>query len=431
MSEPLAVREAPASYVLDAHHVRSGYKQTDLGIIPEDWDAIPMGRVGECLIGLTYSPQDVCDFGTLVLRSSNVQNGRLEFEDNVYVDMEIPQRAITKENDILICVRNGSRQLIGKCALIDAKTAGSAFGAFMSVLRSESAKFLFFQFQSNILKRQIEEVMGATINQITNRDMAGFKVIWPPTKVEQEAIAEVLSDADALIDALEQLVAKKRHLKQGAMQELLTGKKRLPGFSGEWEAKCWGDVIVHCSSGATPYRGRPDFYKGDIKWISSGELNYNIITDTLEHISKDAVEKTNLRIHPVGTFLMAITGLEAAGTRGACGIVGSPATTNQSCMAVYPTPDLLTEYLYHYYIYRGDELALKYCQGTKQQSYTAQLIRILPIHLPPTVDEQTAIATILFDMDTEIAALEQQLAKARGIKQGMMQELLTGKIRLV
>ena len=128
---------------------------------------------------------------------------------------------------------------------------------------------------------------------------------------------------------------------------------------------------------------------------------------------------------------MAITGLEAAGTRGACGFVGSPAATNQSCMAVYPTDRLLAKYLYHYYIYRGEELAFKYCQGTKQQSYTAKLVKKLPIDLPPMVSEQAAIAAVLSDMDAEISALEQRRAKTKDIKQAMMQELLTGKTRLV
>ena len=169
-----------------------GYKQTEVGIIPADWNAIPMAQIADCLIGLTYSPLDVKNFGTLVLRSSNIQNGRLVFDDNVFVDMEVPTRAITQKNDILICVRNGSRQLIGKCALVDEETAGSAFGAFMAILRCDAAHFLFFQFQSNIIKRQIDEVMGATINQITNKDMAAFKVAWPPIKAEQIAIAEVL-----------------------------------------------------------------------------------------------------------------------------------------------------------------------------------------------------------------------------------------------
>ena len=212
---------------LPGFQVKPGYKQAEIGPIPEDWNVVPMGQVSECLIGLTYSPLDVRDFGTLVLRSSNVQNGRLAFDDNVYVDMEVPPRAITKKDDILICVRNGSRQLIGKCALIDAKTAGSAFGAFMSVLRSDSADFLFFQFQSKTQKQQIDEVMGATINQITNKDMATFKVIWPSTKSERTAIATVLSDMDAEIAALEAKLTKARSLKHGMMHQLLSGQIRL------------------------------------------------------------------------------------------------------------------------------------------------------------------------------------------------------------
>ncbi len=206
---------------------KSGYKQTDLGSVPEDWDVIPIGQAAQCLIGLTYSPNDVRSFGTLVLRSSNVQNGCLAFDDNVYVEMELPARVITQEDDILICVRNGSRQLIGKCALIDEAAAGSAFGAFMAVLRSKSSRFLFQQFQSHILKRQISDVMGATINQITNKDMAAFKVIWPVLESEQTAIATVLSDLDAELAALETKLTKARQLKLGMMQELLTGRVRL------------------------------------------------------------------------------------------------------------------------------------------------------------------------------------------------------------
>jgi len=232
-----------------------------------------------------------------------------------------------------------------------------------------------------------------------------------------------------LIDRLNDLSAQvDKHLKQISTN---ADQPKLSGAGEGWSTVELEEVIIHCSSGATPYRGRPEFYKGDVKWITSGELNYNIINDTIEYISNEAVSITNLKLHPVGTFLMAITGLEAAGTRGACGLVGSPATTNQSCMAIYPSENLLTKYLYHYYVYKGDELAFKYCQGTKQQSYTAKLVKKLPIALPPTVKEQNSIATILSDMDAEIEALEKRLTKTRNLKQTMMQELLTGKTRLI
>jgi type I restriction enzyme S subunit len=188
-------------------------------------------------------------------------------------------------------------------------------------------------------------------------------------------------------------------------------------------------VLDGFSSGMTPYRGNPDFYKGDIPWITSGELIYNIIKDTFEKITESAVIKTNLKILPVGTFLMAITGLEAEGTRGRCGITGIKATTNQSCMALFPkTGKITTKYLYYYYIRYGNEYALKYCQGTKQQSYTGKIVKILPINLPPTLAEQEAIAEVLSDTDALITTLEKRIAKKRNIKQGTMQKLLKPKV---
>ena len=128
---------------------------------------------------------------------------------------------------------------------------------------------------------------------------------------------------------------------------------------------------------------------------------------------------------------MAITGLEAAGTRGSCAILGKDATTNQSCMAIYGTDKMVIPYLYHYYLLNGEELAFQYCQGTKQQSYTAAIVKELPIYYPCDIVEQQAIAQVLSDMDSEIEQLEKKLVKYQQIKQGMMQELLTGRIRLV
>ncbi len=199
----------------------------------------------------------------------------------------------------------------------------------------------------------------------------------------------------------------------------------------DWDVKQFVEVMDGFSSGQTPYRAIKEYYTGNIPWITSGELNYNIITNTLERITESAVKETNLKIIPKGTFLMAITGLEAAGTRGSCAITGIEATTNQSCMALYPkTNKLITSYLYHYYVQYGDELALKYCQGTKQQSYTGSIAKKLPIILPPTVQEQQAIAEALSDADALISSLDKLIAKKRDIKQATMQQLLTGTTRL-
>ncbi|MEW4538018.1 restriction endonuclease subunit S, partial [Vibrio cholerae] len=138
------VAEISPKYLAEvaSNAIPSGYKQTEVGVIPEDWEVVTLGDIGQTVIGLTYSPNDVADFGTLVLRSSNVQNGKLAYADNVYVNMELPERVIVKQGDILICVRNGSRQLIGKCALIDENAEGSAFGAFMSIFRTKYSVFV-------------------------------------------------------------------------------------------------------------------------------------------------------------------------------------------------------------------------------------------------------------------------------------------------
>lgn len=198
----------------------------------------------------------------------------------------------------------------------------------------------------------------------------------------------------------------------------------------DWIDTEFQNALDGFSSGMTPYRGIPEYYKGSIRWITSGELNYNTIYDTIEHITLDAVKKTNLKILPKGTFLMAITGLEAAGTRGSCAIVGAEATTNQSCMAIFSTRKLSVEYFYHFYVKYGNLLAFKYCQGTKQQSYTAKIAKVLPIIYPPDAKEQQAIATALSDTDELINSLDKLISKKEAIKTGTMQELLTGKKRL-
>jgi type I restriction enzyme, S subunit len=192
----------------------------------EGWVVKRLGEVGETIIGLTYRPDNVKESGKLVLRSSNIQGNTLCYDDNVYVDVDIQEKLIVQENDLLICVRNGSRNLIGKCTLIKGRAIGETFGAFMSVFRSVSNEYIFNLFQSYIIKKQIDEYLGATINQITNKSLNSFEIPFPPLN-EQLYISRVLNEMDAEITILEQKLSKYKLLKQGMMQELLTGKTRL------------------------------------------------------------------------------------------------------------------------------------------------------------------------------------------------------------
>jgi type I restriction enzyme S subunit len=200
--------------------------QTRLPGFHDEWDETTLGSIGECIIGLTYRPDNVVEHGLLVLRSSNIQNGRLTYDDNVYVNVKVPNHLVTRRGDILICVRNGSRSLIGKSTVIDDAAAGVTFGAFMSVYRTKHWRFIAHAFQAHDIQRQIRDNIGATINQITNKDMKSFHLKLPRDD-EQTAIADVLSDMDAELAALEQQREMTRALKLGMMQELLTGRTRL------------------------------------------------------------------------------------------------------------------------------------------------------------------------------------------------------------
>ncbi len=197
----------------------------------------------------------------------------------------------------------------------------------------------------------------------------------------------------------------------------------------DWSCGCFKDFLTYFSAGATPYRGNPSNFVGNIPWISSGELNYDIISDTNEHISINALKSTHLTLHEKGTFLIAITGLEAAGTRGRCAFVGVPAATNQSCLAIKSTEKLSTRYLFWYYRLWSNYLAFNFSQGSKQQSFTAEIVKKLPLYAP-TIDEQERIAEALSDVDALIKELDALIEKKRMVLKATMQDLLTARRRL-
>jgi type I restriction enzyme S subunit len=420
--------------------VKPGYKQTEVGTIPEDWDVKNLSDIGTALIGLTYKPTDVRSDGLLVLRASNIQQETLRFSDNVFVDMDVPERLMVRPGDILICVRNGSRNLIGKCAWIDDRAKGMTFGAFMVVFRTAIGRFVYHQFQSAVIKTQIREHLGATINQITNKSLNSFRIPLPPTKAEQEAIAEALSDADALIAALEQLLAKKRQLKQGATQGLLTGKKRLPGFSGEWGVKPLGDLF-NFSAGFTASRdqlsseGYCYLHYGD---IHTSKNSFVDVRSEYQDIPK--LDIPLKKISPVsllndGDVVFVDASEDDEGASKHVVVInpdGIPFISGLHTIVAKCKTDAL-EHQYRRYCFQTTAVKAQFrffAVGTKVSGINKT--NIARVTLPvPSVPEQAAIAAILSNMDAEITALEAKLAKARKLKQGMMRELLTGRIRLV
>ena len=411
-----------------AHQVPTGFQNTELGLLPKDWEVRTLGELGQSLIGLTYDPQNLDPSGVLVLRSSNIGNNSLQFGDDVHVNMDIPDRIIARQDDLLICVRNGSRPLIGKCALIDERAVGMTFGAFMSVFRSAETRFVFHCFQSNIIKRQINEHLGATINQITNKSLNSFKIPYPQRQ-ERGAITAVLSDMDDLIDALDALIAKKQDIKVGAMQQLLTGKTRLPGFEGGWKTKLLGQLGPF-----TKGRGirREDVSDSGVSCIRYGEL-YTLYKDTIlnpvSRIPADVAEGA-LAIDP-NVLLFAASG-ETAEDIGRCAAyIGQERTYVGGDIIVLSPVGQDSRYLG--YLMNDPTVAMQktsMAQGNAVVHISAGNLAQVQIDLPP-LEEQTAIANVLADMDTETLALEQRRDKVGAVKQGMMQELLTGSRRLM
>jgi type I restriction enzyme S subunit len=293
-----------------------------------------------------------------------------------------------------------------------------------------SSRYLYLALQSNEVQNQISlHTIGQAVKGINIRDVKNIAIPFPPSIAEQEAIASALSDADALIESLEQLLGKKRQIKQGTMQELLTGKKRLPGFRGAWQAKQLGSCL----------QARPDYGINAAAVPFSDRLpRYIRITDITDQGRYYPDPPVSVRSPFAEQFLLNDGDVVFARTGASVGkayrylTADGPLVFAGFLIRVRPNPAVLSSAYLAAYVttmpyWRWVRLmSMRSGQpGINGNEYTQ-----LPISLP-SIDEQSAITAIFSDMDAEIAALEANLAKVRQIKQGMMQELLTGRIRLV
>ncbi len=200
-------------------------------------------------------------------------------------------------------------------------------------------------------------------------------------------------------------------------------KIRFKGYTDDWEQRKLGEVLDDMYNGQTPSRKRDEYWNGNIRWLSSGELNRGTVYSSIETITEEGKNSANLRVVPKGTFVMAITGLEASGTRGNCALLGFDTTLNQSCMALFPKQDILiSQFLFQWYRMVGEEYGINYTQGTKQQSYNAELIKILPILLP-SIDEQKKIASYLNSIDHLITLHQRKCEETKKLKKYMLQKM--------
>ena len=400
----MEVRGPSAKYL-----ARSGYKQTEVGMIPEDWDAKTIDEVGFVTSGKRLplgTSLTAHETSHPYIRVTDMQPGTVSLADIKFVPESVfpaIKRYRIFQGDLFISVA-GTLGIVGRVPIeLDGANLTENADRITNITCSQD--YLLYVLMSSPIQNTIDSIrtVGAQPKLALTR-IRKFVIPLPPTKAEQEAIAEALSDADALIESLAQLLAKKRHLKQGAMQELFTGKKRLPGFSGEWEVRLLGQIA--------PLQRGFDLPNGMLQRgpfpvvYSNGVLTYHAV----------------FQVKGPGV----VTG--RSGTIGKVTFVEQDFWPHNTTLWV--TSFKGNDPKFVFFLYTRVSLE-RFATGSGVPTLNRNDVHQFKISVPATRVEQTAIAAILSDMDAEIAALEAKLAKARSLKQGMMQELLTGRIRLV
>ncbi len=389
--------------------VRSGYKQTEVGVIPQEWDSRRLQDMVDCSIPIAYGvlkPGEYVYGGVPLLQIRDVIHGHIDVDRLHRISRQLDRqysRTRLVGGEIVVSLVG----TIGRVALIPMTLAGGNLHrnlARVHVSQAHDRTFVFYFLNSDLAQAAIKlTTFGSTQALLNLGDLRGLKCVVPPLP-EQRAIAAALSDVDALLGGLDRIIAKKRDLKQAAMQQLLTGQTRLPGFHGEWEVKRLADVADFC---AGAYLAQGEYSDGEYEVQGAGSV--------MGH-------------HDVPNFPKAVSVVGRVGTVGRPRFMPNGCWVNNNAAAIVAREHCGTPEFVH--------LLLLTVDWSKATSVTAQPFLVVPALLGmefwvPEAAEQRAISTILSDMDAELSALEARRDKTRDLKQAMMQDLLTGKTRLV
>ena len=291
--------------------------QTELGSVPEHWVVSELGDICQIFGRIGFRGYTVDDIvregdGAISISPSNIQDDKTDFSKCTYISWkkweESPEIKI--EDGDIILVKTGST--VGKVAIVQHLPERATVNPQIVVLKNVtiSKPFLAYSMCFKVIQSQLSAaVVGGALPTLSQRQVAKFRFPRPRSKAEQEAIAEALGDADSFIESLGQLLAKKRDLKQGAMQELLTGKKRLQGFSEPWAVSRLGD-LAQMSSGGTPPSAIPHYYDGDIPWVSIADMTKHgkTISETERQLTAAGLANSAAKMFPSGTVLYAMYG---------------------------------------------------------------------------------------------------------------------------
>lgn len=417
----MEVREVNAVY-----QVASTYKQTEVGLVPSEWEVIPLGEIFKFKNGLNKA-KEFFGYGTPIVNYMDVFQRTHLSAEGITGRVDVNTREISaygvRQGDVFFTRTSETAEEIGLAAVIDTVDQDTVFSGFILRARpidqSLDTKFKGYCFSAKYFRQQVIARASYTTRALTNGRSLSAAFLARPPLPEQRAIAAALSDVDALLATQGALIAKRRAIKQGTMQELLTGKRRLPGFDGEWKIKRLGE-ISEITIGRTPPRLNQAMWNGQHTWLSIADISGKHVSASKEQITDLAAQ--SMEHVPAGTLMMSFKL-----SIGRLCFAGSDLYTNEAICAFR---DLTADAEFLYYMLGRVDFSLYGKQAVKGYTLNKESLRLVEVPLP-MIEEQTAIAQVLSDMDADIAALEKCRAKTALLKQGMMQELLTGRTRLV
>ena len=425
--------------------IPSGYKQTEIGVIPEEWEIGTFKEWFDILSNNTLSRADMNNdhgtiknihYGDVLIKLgevTNVKTASLPFVNDI---QKVKSASRLRDGDIIIA-DTAEDYTVGKATEVcDSNDDTVISGLHTIPVRPKEGLFekgfLGYFYNSSVYHNQLLPLItGTKVSAISKQGVSNTQILRP-LHSEQKRIAEALSDVDGLISSLEKLIEKKKAVKQGAMQYMLTGKKRLPGFTGEWKDYIVGNIGDFYSG--LSGKSKKDFDCGDARFITFLNVLSNVKIDTSLLASVDVKDNESQNAVKKGDLFFN-TSSETPEEVGMCAVLDDEVENtylNSFCFG-YRLKDNKQNPLFLSYFFNGEigrKIMSVLAQGATRYNLSKNNFAETMINLP-SKEEQIAIASILSDMDSEIESLEKKLAKARQLKQGMMQQLLTGKIRLV
>ncbi len=418
----------------------TGYKQTNLGTLPNTWEAVLLGDLFVFKNGLNKAKR-FFGSGTPIVNYMDVfERPGLrpgDLSGRVSLTPEEIRNFKVQRGDVFFTRTSETVEEIGVASVMLYVPHDTVFSGFVLRARPRDGRlddrYKQYCFTHRVVRSQIISNATYTTRALTNgRTLSTVWIAVPPAP-EQRAIAEALSDVDGLLNALEALIAKKRAIKQAVMQQLLTGRTRLPGFSGAWEKTRMGQI--GSIYGGLSGKSKIDFGGGNARYVTFLGVLENVILD-VRHTERVHVGSGESQNSVMKGDLLFNASSETPGYLAIGAVMGKQLDNlylNSFCFGFRIHDKDKYVPLYLAYFFRGSvgrNIMNALAQGATRYNVSKSQFRALELSIP-SGDEQHAIASVLSDMDTEITALEQRRDKTRAIKQGMMQQLLMGRVRLV